>query len=170
MRPSPRKRKRNKRRWKTSRSKPLDLSKADDFVNRGKSETLRKRGLTLAEGPASSRLFFCCIYDRVGVFAQAMPCTSTLPHPVLRVAREARCLTVPALDCCLKLNTMIPTEVESSGKLHPTWCLFFHLEREECFSPLLSCLFLSFSSKFGAVTGQSQKVLVSGGLTLSQPT
>lgn len=68
------------------------------------------------------------------MFAQDMPCSGTPPHPVLRVARGVGCLTAPALDCSLKLNTMMPIEVVSSGKLSLlalTWCLCFHLDREE---------------------------------------
>lgn len=51
------------------------------------------------------------------MFAQDMPCSGTSPHPVLRVARGAGCLAALALDCSLKLSTMMPIEVVSSGKL-----------------------------------------------------
>jgi len=59
-------------------------------------------------------------------FAQDVPCSSTPPHPVLRVARGEWCLTAPALNCSVKLDTLMPIEVVSSGRMQllALWGLF----------------------------------------------
>lgn len=45
------------------------------------------------------------------MFAQDTPCSGTPPHPVLRVAKGAECLTAPASDSSQKQNTIMPVEV-----------------------------------------------------------
>lgn len=84
------------------------------------------------------------------LFAQDMPCSSTPPHPVLRVARGEWCLTAPALNCSVKLDTSMPTEVLSSGKNAAPCSLGFVFtvkERNNAFPSLFSCLFLLFQGQ-----------------------
>lgn len=91
------------------------------MVRREESEALEKKkkeDWLPGRGSSKFQLPFSSMYMSKWVYLpRNTTCSGNLPHPILRVARGAGCLTDPALDCSLKVNAVRPTEVVSSGKL-----------------------------------------------------